>query len=176
MPENVRRLSGIQVAPRSKPYANPGYFQIRMRYAGPVGRGTAKVEVSTEGFLGPVKDAPVPATLDCPAFAVRAYTVETILAEKMRSIIQRGHIRDYYDVWKLLGKNPDKSSAEIFLKKCRAAGVVYSGTKQFFPEGVEDNLKAYAEIGLARFTGSDTPAVKEMLSELRDLLEKFLAF
>ena len=26
----------------------------------------------------------------------------------MRSIIQRGHVRDYYDVWRLLGEGPSR--------------------------------------------------------------------
>ncbi len=175
VPEKVRELSGMEIALRPKLHTNPRYLQARMRYVGPIGRGTAKVDITREGFLGSVEDVSVPAAFDCPEFTVRAHTVETILAEKMRSIIQRGHVRDYYDVWRLLGERPSRGVADMFVKKCRAAGVDYSGVEQFFPADIEENLKAYADIGLARLAAHDMPSVEEMLSELRASLERLLS-
>ena len=63
----------------------------------------------------------------------------------------------------------------MFVKKCRAAGVDYSGMGQFFPADIEENLKAYAEVGLARLAAQDMPSVEEMLSELRVSLERLLS-
>ena len=143
VPEKVRRLSGMEIALRPKLHTNPRYLQARMRYVGPISRGTTKVDVTREGFLGSVEDVSVPAAFDCPEFTVRAYTVETILAEKMRSIIQRGHVRDYYDVWRLLGERPSRGVADMFVKKMQGRrsrlfrhGTVLSGEPGGEPKGV----------------------------------------
>lgn len=54
---------------------------------------------------------------------VLTYALEEILAEKMRSILQRGKARDYYDVWRLLGEKHDAFDAalvrSILTQKCR---------------------------------------------------------
>jgi uncharacterized protein len=54
---------------------------------------------------------------------VLTYALEEILAEKMRSILQRGKARDYYDVWRLLGEKRDTFDAplvrSILAQKCR---------------------------------------------------------
>ena len=71
VPEKVRESSGMEIALRPKPHANPRYLQARMRYVGPIGRGTAKVDITREGFLGSVEDVSVPAAFDCPEFTVR---------------------------------------------------------------------------------------------------------
>ncbi len=39
---------------------------------------------------------------DIRRYRAVVYSLEEILAEKIRSILQRGKSRDYYDVWMLL--------------------------------------------------------------------------
>jgi predicted nucleotidyltransferase component of viral defense system len=58
---------------------------------------------------------------------VLTYALEEILAEKIRSILQRGKARDYYDVWRLLGEKRDAFDASlvrsILTQKCRHKGL-----------------------------------------------------
>lgn len=55
---------------------------------------------------------------DLPEFKVLTYSLDEILAEKIRSIMQRGYSRDYYDVWRLLKEKEFKDSEiEKLLKK-----------------------------------------------------------
>jgi predicted nucleotidyltransferase component of viral defense system len=58
---------------------------------------------------------------------VLTYSLEEILAEKMRSIIQRGKARDYYDVWRLLVEKPDAYDPAVVSttlgEKCRRKGM-----------------------------------------------------
>ena len=41
---------------------------------------------------------------DLENFTVNSYTINEILAEKIRSMMQRTKTRDYYDVWRMLEK------------------------------------------------------------------------
>lgn len=54
---------------------------------------------------------------DCSAFAL-VYSIQEIMAEKLRSLFERTRARDIYDVW-YLSKNIDYSqSIDIFTVKC----------------------------------------------------------
>jgi len=132
--------------------------------------------MAREGFVGDVADTAVPARFDYPGFSVMTYSIETIMAEKMRAIIQRGYIRDYYDVWRMLGESDHDAgrTRELFLKKCRAKGIEYSGTGQFFPQDIEKRLEPYVETGLGRLVRDDPVPVAALLAELRHRLEKLL--
>lgn len=57
---------------------------------------------------------------DLPEFEVFVYPLSEILVEKIRSIMQRGYSRDYYDVWRLLKENKFKDSEvkNLLIKKC----------------------------------------------------------
>ena len=75
----------------------------------------------------------IPQHYDYSKFSVKIYTLETILAEKLLTILQRGKIRDYYDAWKLLKEKKVKASIkELFLNKCQSEGIELTGTEQFF--------------------------------------------
>jgi len=49
---------------------------------------------------------------DIPSFEVLVYSPNEILVEKLRSILQRGKARDYYDVWRLF-KEKDFDQGKI---------------------------------------------------------------
>ncbi len=85
-----------------KPYVNPGFLRVRARYDGPITRGTIKIEVSREAFIGDTERVNVTKMYDYPEYEILVYSINNILAEKMRAIIERGAVRDYYDVWRLL--------------------------------------------------------------------------
>lgn len=64
---------------------------------------------------------------DVPEFRVKVYTLKEILIEKLRSIIQRGKSRDYYDVWRLLKVKNYKMEKidELLEEKCKITQVEY---------------------------------------------------
>jgi len=82
---------------------------------------------------------------------VTVYSLEEIVAEKLRSILQhmrllerrgwvRSRARDYYDLWRILGTYRDRvdvSDFPMFLhEKCALKGVTFSGSESFFPEAM----------------------------------------
>jgi len=68
--------------------------------------------------------------------SVISYSLEEILAEKLRTIIQRGYPRDFYDAFSVLIKMPLDNSPvyTTFLEKCKFKNVGYNSTADFFTE------------------------------------------
>ena len=62
------------------------------------------------------------------------YRLEEILAEKLRTLLQRGYPRDVYDVWYLMKNAQDRYDAElvrgIFRQKCDYKGVACGTVEQ----------------------------------------------
>lgn len=177
IPKIIQDTVGIQISLRPKPHANPDYLQAKMKYTGPVSPNTIKVEITREKFVGEFAKKAVPKKFDYPKFSTSVYLIETITAEKIRAIIERGYIRDYYDVWKLLKtKNPNKKKTkDLFLAKCKAKGITYSGIDQFFPKDIINKLEPYAEVGLGRLVREPLPTLEKMIEELRNLLTDILS-
>lgn len=107
---------------------------------------------------------------DILAFTALVYSVNEILVEKLRSILQRGKARDYYDVWRLT-REKDFDMARmrtLFEKKCSLTGV------EFRPEGIFEQARlAEAErfwnIALERLT-KGLPPFEKVVGELRESL------
>lgn len=103
------------------------------------------------------------------------YSLEEILAEKLRSILQRGKSRDYYDVYLLLrdhAKDFSHSQAfDILLKKCEHKKMPKPTLENFFiPERTEEASR-YWERGLAHQV-NDLPSFDDVINELRALTTK----
>ena len=81
------------------------------------------------------------------AFSIACYSLEEILAEKLRALLQRTRVRDYYDVWYLLkhsSKQIDMAKvSEIFREKVKRKKIEYSDKSQFIDEGKFEQIKAY---------------------------------
>ena len=60
--------------------------------------------------------------------------MEEILAEKLRTILQRGYPRDVYDVWYIIQNAQERFDAEtvrnLFAQKCAFKAVSYTGVDQ----------------------------------------------
>ena len=178
VPKIVAQESGISISLRSGTHTNPEYLQGKMKYAGPIGPGTVKIEITKESFIGKTvtKAVPnVPADFDYKEFSVKVYSIETIVGEKTRAILQRGYIRDYYDVWKLFkGEKFDQIEARtIFESKCKAKNVTFTSVDDFFPPGTADILKEHLH-NLVRLIREPLPPVEDILNELKESLKKFL--
>ena len=170
LPETVASLSGgLALTFSEKPYVNPGFLRVRARYDGPITRGTIKIEVSREAFIGDTERVNVTKMYDYTEYEILVYSINNILAEKMRAIIERGAVRDYYDVWRLLrtGRVDVERARELFYRKCVGKGVAFDGLDQFFPDGLEASLGPYVKMGLARLSPEPLTGIGVILTELR---------
>jgi predicted nucleotidyltransferase component of viral defense system len=107
---------------------------------------------------------------DLTKFRVLSYTLLEILVEKIRSIIQRGYSRDYYDVWRLLNETRFNESdvRELLVKKCENRGVEYKPELIFDTTRLKE-AKAFWEKGLAYLT-RDLPNFERVIEELHNKL------
>jgi predicted nucleotidyltransferase component of viral defense system len=56
---------------------------------------------------------------DAISSKVKVYTLEEIVAEKIRSLFQRTRPRDLYDVWALWNRTAQEKVTGLFVEKCR---------------------------------------------------------
>lgn len=176
VPKIVKDAIGMNVRLKDRPHSNDGYLMSRFQYDGPLGKDTVKIEITREEVTGEAHTEKMPKVFDYLTFDVRVYSLDEILAEKMRAIIQRTKIRDYYDVWRLLKtKRFDREKViGLFLEKCKSKDVTFTSVDQFFPDSIVKTLEPYLETGLTRLSREPMPSLDDMISELRKLLEKFL--
>ncbi|MDG6908355.1 MAG: nucleotidyl transferase AbiEii/AbiGii toxin family protein [Nitrososphaerota archaeon] len=173
---NVREASDISVVMKKTPFNNPNYLQSRIQYSGPISKNTVKIEVSRERFVGPVVKKSVPRMFDYPAFEVRVYSLDNILAEKIRTLLERGKVKDYYDVWKILKaeKFESRQVKSLFLEKCKANGISFVSAEQIFPADLANRLAPHMKIGLTRLSSEPLPSINDIITELRTQLTPLL--
>jgi predicted nucleotidyltransferase component of viral defense system len=109
---------------------------------------------------------------------VLTYALEEILAEKMRSILQRGKARDYYDVWRLLKEKNAVFDASlvrsIMERKCRHKGLDVPNVQAFLAPQYLEEAEVYWERDLARQVAPQSlPDWAAVTEELEGLLERF---
>ncbi|MDR2707857.1 MAG: nucleotidyl transferase AbiEii/AbiGii toxin family protein [Nitrososphaerota archaeon] len=177
VPNIIAKDSNISVVLSKPPFLNPVYLQSRFQYTGPISKNTVKIEITTEKFLGEVTEQIVPNMFDYPHYLANVYTLETILAEKIRALIERGKIKDYYDVWRLLKTQKwDKVTVkEMFLRKCEAKGVVFVGVDQLFPNDIAEIFKPHLEVGLTRLSSEPLPPIDVIITETKTALTTMLS-
>jgi predicted nucleotidyltransferase component of viral defense system len=107
---------------------------------------------------------------------VLTYPLEELLAEKMRSLLQRGKSRDYYDVWRLLKEQPSKLDfallGTVLLKKLTHKGLTLHDMRDFLPKDTR-GLKRYWEEDLKQQVTS-LPPLDDVLEELRQMLGRMV--
>ncbi|MEA3559908.1 MAG: nucleotidyl transferase AbiEii/AbiGii toxin family protein [Candidatus Thermoplasmatota archaeon] len=116
-------------------------FLARLRYQGPLYNGTSISEGSMELEFSKyeVRHKPEWNTVmekypDTGTFMIRTMAKEEILAEKIRSLVQRKKVRDLYDVWFMLEKGFGLSE-KLVESKFRDVGME--------PIGIEKILECY---------------------------------
>ncbi|MYD95166.1 MAG: nucleotidyl transferase AbiEii/AbiGii toxin family protein [Chloroflexi bacterium] len=134
-------------------------FNIRARFPWQRDPQTrVKVEVTMdEPLLWPVGERRVIHDYEEPlGAAVLAYSLEEVVAEKLRAILQqaairsergwsRSRARDYYDLWRVLGSYGDRMDLANFdallREKCAARAVSFDGHEDF----LRDDALAHVE-------------------------------
>ncbi len=106
-------------------------------------------------------------------FKIPAYSLEEITAEKLRALLQRTRVRDYYDCWHLLCKAKPapglKKTREIFDKKLEYKGIKFKGIVEMFSPGKIRAAEAYYQAQLGHQVSS-LPAFAELVKQLQTLL------
>ena len=175
-PSYLQEHAQMHTEVRRRIHTNPVYMQARIKYVGPLGPNTIKVELTRPAVDDAViADVAVPGYFDCPEFRIRAHSLETIMAEKMLALVRRGYARDYYDVWRLLreGDCDDSAVRRLFASLCRSSGTEY-GVGRVGAEGAAAELEPYLRMGLFRLLSGDAPQASDMVDETRRGLEDLL--
>ena len=130
-------------------------IQGRIHFIGPLGtKNNIKIDISgIEKMAEPASAQIVTVSYkDLENFTVNSYTINEILAEKIRSMMQRIKARDYYDVWRMLEKGHGFDTAMIgrmVRQKCTINEIEYDPAKIFDPDNMYE-LKEYWQEGLER--------------------------
>lgn len=93
---------------------------------------------------------------DLPEYKLLCYSLEEVLIEKMRTVMQRMQARDFYDIWYLLTQN--EMNVEFYIKvfeaKCKSKFLIHSD----FPHVLNKRLPQYK----ARWKSSLSQQIKHL--------------
>lgn len=154
--------------------------QFKLGYDGPLRKSSGqknnvRVDIAFEEKLisEPMKKKIFSGYTDDIDSELVVYSLEEILSEKLRSILQRGKSRDYYDVWILLKDYKDDFSNErvweILKEKCEFIDIPAPRTEDFFNKERTEEAGRYWERGLAHQL-NDLPDFRKVIEELRELI------
>jgi predicted nucleotidyltransferase component of viral defense system len=160
-----------------------GAARLRARFVGPLrhpARLLFDLTLDELVLLSPLRQQ----VLDSPFPSLRpvvlTYALEEILAEKMRSILQRGKARDYYDVWRLLAEKAMFVDMDLvrsaLSQKCRHKGLGEPRIHAFLlPEQLAE-AGVYWERDLAgQGPARSLPSWESVAEELARLLAEFFS-
>ena len=114
------------------------------------------------------------------ALQVPCYSIEEVLAEKIRSLIQRSYTapRDFYDIWYLSKHFPEldyKLIADAFHKKLAFKGHSFSAVEQLINSENDKHLSAAWKNSLAHQITGELPDFETVKNELLVLFKKILS-
>lgn len=103
-------------------------------------------------------------------FSIQVYSIEEILAEKLRSFLQRTRVRDYYDSWYILTHAKDKIDVkklkQIFIKKVEQKKLLFSNKDQLLDQNKIEQARAYYQRQLGSHL-KQLPDFDKLIIELR---------
>jgi uncharacterized protein len=177
--DKVEKASQIQLVTRMLHKPN-GYARVRTQFTGPLSYpGMIFMDVS---FDEPLSLEPENRKILTRPFAdsqekVLVYPMEELLAEKMRSLLERGKSRDYYDVWRIFKEHSSdldlKVLSSVLENKIAHKGLTLHNISDFLPTEV-NSIKQYWEKDLEQQISS-LPSLDEVLRELRNMMEDLIA-
>ncbi|MBS3159359.1 nucleotidyl transferase AbiEii/AbiGii toxin family protein [Candidatus Woesearchaeota archaeon] len=174
----LTEMAGITLNIKSL-HSNPEYAQIKIQFLGPLNnKNTIKLDLSfNEPIILTPKNKDIHSEYsDKEKRSLLVYPLEEILAEKIRSILQRAKTRDYYDVWKILKLHHDKINVdllyEVLIKKCQAKKLDFNKDNLFSSERIKP-AQEYWEKSLAHQVNA-VPDFQTVVNESKSLINKFL--
>lgn len=170
--------NGMRISMKSL-HINPEYAQLKIQFIGPFNHeNTIKIDLTFNEIivLPPEKKCIISEYSDKEKHFLQSYPLEEILAEKIRSILERGKTRDYYDVWKILKFHSQKINKikikDVLTKKCLFKNLICNKTLLFEADKIAE-VRKYWEKGLAHQI-NNLPDFKKVVEECEKLLDKFL--
>jgi len=175
---HVREAANIPLSLQDNNEHQDGGINFYIRYVGPLGgmgsNKSVKVDISRSEQLvfPPVLQPAIINYSDLEEHKLLCYSLEEVLVEKLRSVMQRMQARDFYDIWYLLeehGLEVDYHHAE-FCQKCSSKGI----NPNDFPQKVTERLPLYK----ARWKTSmsdqinDLPDFDKVVREVQKHLKK----
>lgn len=159
--------------------------QLKLGYDGPLRKSSGqknnvRVDIAFDETLvsGPVSREIFQQFNDDIETKILTYALEEIVAEKLRSILQRGKSRDYYDVWLLLkdfGNDFDHPKTKAILsQKCRFKEIPEPKIEDFFEKERVAEAERFWERGLAHQL-PDLPSFASIIGPLQLVIEKLLS-
>ncbi len=176
------RLHGIEASLKDFHQAN-GAVRLRARFVGPLNhpsRLLLDLTFDEPVLLPPERRQIITGLFEQPQPAVLCYALEEILAEKLRSVLQRGKARDYYDVWRLLGEKTayfsTSTTRRVFFEKCAIKGMADPSLEMFLtPPLLESAAAFWSRDLMGQIADDDLPAWNSVVMELEALLVDLLA-
>ena len=158
-----------------------GAARLRARFIGPLrhpARLLFDLTLDEPVLLTPLRRQALDSPFQSVSPNVLTYALEEILAEKMRSILQRGKARDYYDVWRLLGEKRNAldvvRTRSILGQKCRHKQLPEPQPEDFLQPGLLAEAEMYWKRDLAgQVAGRDLPDWDRVVKEMPVLLADF---
>lgn len=133
-----------------------------IRYIGPLGgqgnNKNVKVDISRieQLVFKPVMNDVFIAYSDLEEHQLLCYSLEEILVEKMRSVMQRMQARDFYDIWYLVERHEMNAHFYVreFEAKCKAKDLQHT----HFPKKLQERLPQYR----GRWKSSMSEQIKDL--------------
>ncbi|MFH1240568.1 MAG: nucleotidyl transferase AbiEii/AbiGii toxin family protein [Candidatus Diapherotrites archaeon] len=157
---------------RIKSFHKKGFVDLKIQFDGlRGGKNTITLDLmSDEIIVTPSKEMKIMDEYNEEYFSLLVYSLEEILLEKLRSLLQRTRVRDYYDCWFLLKYKKEQldlgNAKELFNKKANYKKVKLKTIEQFFEARKVQQAKAYYERQL-REQISELPEFETMIQELQ---------
>jgi predicted nucleotidyltransferase component of viral defense system len=177
--QQVEQATQIRLTTRMLHKTN-GYARIRTQFLGPLAHpAMIYMDLSFDEplCLEPQFRKVLTAPFPDEERTVQVYPLEELMAEKMRSLVERGKSRDYYDVWRLLKEQRSRMNLEllgtVLEKKLRHKGLRLRTTADFLPEN-PDGIKSYWEKDLSQQVAALLP-LEDVLNELKRMLDSYVA-
>ncbi|MCX6089982.1 MAG: nucleotidyl transferase AbiEii/AbiGii toxin family protein [Candidatus Atribacteria bacterium] len=175
----VEQASQLRLTTKMLPKPN-GYARVRTQFIGPLAYpGIIFMDLSFDEqlCLEPEWRKVLTEPFSSKGQKILAYPIEELLAEKMRSLLERGKSRDYYDVWRLLKEQSSKLDLklliEVLFKKLKHKKLTFTGINDFIPKDT-DALKKYWASELEQQI-IHLPSLDKVIEELGDMLDKLIA-
>ncbi len=178
--DQIETLHGVHVSLRDLHQAN-GAARVRARFVGPLrhpNRLLLDITLDEPVLLPPGRRPVVTGLFADPRPYVLAYALEEILAEKLRSILQRGKARDYYDVWRLLREKADvfdpQTACQVLSEKCQHKGLPAPSVEAFLSPALLEGASAFwSQDLIGQVPGKALPSWDRVTADLSQLLTDF---
>lgn len=154
--------------------SKPHFTDARIQFAGlNGGRNTIAVDFTAdEAIVDEVGERPIINPYYEKKFSIKVYSLEEIAAEKLRSLLQRTRVRDYYDVWFLLTQKKKrldtKKTRKIFLGKMAYKKLVFKGREQLLDREKLEQAQAYYATQLGNQMKRPLPPFEKIKKELEE--------